>query len=150
EALHLRRLVEDLRTLSLADANALPLQVEDTALGELLQGVAGAFQAMAAQEGVALEVTVEPPGARLRLDPSRMRQVLSNLVTNALRHTPRGGRVELRGQQDAGGTTLLVRDTGGGIEPEALPYVFDRFYRADAARSDDQGSSGLGLAIARS
>ena len=150
EARHLQGLVEDLRVLSLADAGSLTLMVEATAVDELLQGAAAAFAAMATQAGVRLDVEGSVGLAPIDVDPHRMRQVLTNLVTNALHFSRAGGHVTLRAHQDAFATTLSVEDTGKGIDPETLPYVFDRFYRADASRNDGQGSSGLGLAIARS
>lgn len=150
EARHLQGLVEDLRVLSLADAGSLTLQVEATPVDELLQAAAAAFAGMAAQADVSLDVEGSVGLEPVDVDPHRMRQVLSNLVTNALHYSSKGGRVVLRAVQDASATTLRVEDSGTGIDPVTLPYVFDRFYKADASRNDGQGSSGLGLAIARS
>jgi two-component system sensor histidine kinase BaeS len=83
-------------------------------------------------------------------DPERMMQVLGNLVTNALRYTPSGGQVTLSAQRHGDAIALAVGDTGAGIAPDALPHVFDRFYRGDPARNQQDGESGLGLAIAKS
>jgi len=150
EARHLSRLVEDLRTLSLADAGMLTLMREETNVPELLSRVALAHRQQA-QEG-AIELVVQPEGGLppAELDPDRMEQVLRNLVQNALRHTPAGGQVTLSAEQHNGTLEMAVQDTGAGIAPEHLPHIFDRFYRADRARGDSEESSGLGLAIARS
>jgi len=146
----LRRLVEDLRTLSLADAGELPLQLHETDAGELLAQVRAAYAPQAERQGVTLAAEAAPGLPKIRVDPERMRQVLGNLIGNALRYTPAGGRISLSAGGEDGALLLSVADTGSGIEPEDLPYVFDRFYRGDRARSEGQGESGLGLPIARS
>lgn len=157
ETQKLGRLVDDLRLLTLADAGQLPLDMEVLDVHQLLADVRDAFALQAAEAGVTLRV--EAPGQALRplhADPQRLGQVLGNLVANALRHTPSGGRVTL-GAAPAGdgeepdGIEIWVADTGTGVPPEDLPRIFDRFWRADRARSHEEGAgSGLGLAIARS
>jgi signal transduction histidine kinase len=144
---HLQHLVGDLRTLSQADAGELALHKQPVAVDELLQHVQAAFAHRAEQRGVALEVqaAATPP---VLVDENRMTQVLSNLLSNALRYTPAGGRITLAAEARAGGVDLGVRDTGQGIPPADLPFVFNRFYRADKSRSDE-GESGLGLAIVK-
>ncbi len=149
EAVQLQRLVEDLRTLSLADAGRLPLQLEVVDAGDVLTAVRQAFAPIAEQAGVTLKVASDASPLPLRVDPSRLRQVLGNLVDNALKHTSPGGAVRLTGRRDGDGIALEVADDGAGIPQEALAHIFERFYRADAARSDGSGS-GLGLPIARS
>lgn len=148
QAQHLNRLIEDLRTLSLADAGQLSLTRRPVEPRGLLEHTALAYLPAAESRDVALTVEGEdvPP---VMIDPDRLLQVLGNLVSNALRHTPDGGRVSLSAARDNGQTLLRVRDTGPGIPADDLPHIFDRFYRGDKARSDD-GASGLGLAIARS
>jgi signal transduction histidine kinase len=151
EALQLSRLIEDLRTLSLADAGELSLALESTTSGELLAHAAAAHRAQAAEQRIALVVDVADDAPAMRVDPLRMDQVLTNLVSNALRYTPAGGTITLRAQSHAHGLRMSVSDTGPGIPPDALPHVFDRFFRAESSRrQDDGGASGLGLAIARS
>lgn len=142
----LSRLIDDLRTLSLAESGALELHREPTDLGVLAGEVVAAFRAQAEAAGVLLrsEVGLDLPLAEI--DPLRMREVLVNLTANSLRATPRGGQVRLTGALDPVGNVVLmaVEDTGRGIAPEDLPHVFDRFYRAGGS-----SGSGLGLAIAR-
>jgi signal transduction histidine kinase len=148
EAHHLQRLVEDLRTLSLADAGELAIYRTPEAPADLLERLAQAFQQQAEQQKVSLKLAVEPGLPNVNVDPERIEQVLANLVSNALRFTPQGGEIWLIGRQEAGAVALEVQDNGAGIDPEALPHVFERFYRGDDARQGD--SSGLGLAIAKS
>jgi signal transduction histidine kinase len=141
----LSRLIDDLRTLSLAESGALQLHREPTDIGILLEEAASAFRTSAERAGVTLRVTVADELPLLTVDPVRLREVLTNLIANALRHTPRGGDIHLRGEQTGPTVTLTVSDTGSGIPPEMLPHIFDRFYK-----SDQSNGSGLGLAIARS
>ena len=148
QAQQLNRLIEDLRTLSLADAGQLSLVRRPVEPRGLLEHTALAYLPTAESRGIALSVESEdaPP---VTVDPDRLLQVLGNLVGNALRHTPNGGRVALSAARDNGNVLLRVQDNGPGIPAADLPHIFDRFYRGDKARSDD-GASGLGLAIARS
>lgn len=150
EARHLQRLVEDLRTLSLVDAGELPLNRQLVSPQELLERIAAAYRHPAEQQNIVLETKAEPELPEIKVDPERMVQVLGNLVTNALRHTPAGGQITLSAKPEAHAVQLRVQDNGEGIPPEALQRIFDRFYRGDAARQQQNGESGLGLAIARS
>lgn len=140
------RLIDDLRTLSLAESGALKLQREELDLPALLGEVAASFAAEADARGVALRVEAAPGVPRVLADGVRIREVVSNLVSNALRYTPRGGSIALAARADAIRQTasVSVSDTGAGIAPDALEHIFDRFYK-----SGDSGGSGLGLAIAR-
>jgi signal transduction histidine kinase len=137
------RLLDDLRTLSLTDTGALRLHKQTTDAAELLDDVRYAFTPRAAEAGVTftLASTPLPP---LDIDPVRVRQVLENLLDNALRHTPRGGKIRVEVGREGSAALFRVADTGRGIPAEALPHVFDRFWK-----SADSGGSGLGLAIAR-
>ncbi|MGD8793520.1 MAG: ATP-binding protein, partial [Anaerolineae bacterium] len=150
EAAHLRRLIEDLRTLSLADAGELALMRQPTMPQELLARTAAAHLPHARQREVSLEVAAAHDLPAIEVDPERMAQVLGNLVRNALRHTPAQGRITLGAGQQNGEVLLTVGDTGAGIAPENLPRIFDRFYRSNQAREITEGESGLGLAIAKS
>ncbi len=149
EARHLSHLIDDLRFLSLADAGELPLQRRDVAPLDLLNRTAAAHQAAAEQKQIDLQVQVAPNLPDLHVDPERMAQVLGNLISNALRHTPAGGSVVLAAKRGTEGILLQVRDTGSGIAAADLPYIFHRFYRGDRSRQQN-GESGLGLAIAKS
>ncbi|MEV3893454.1 HAMP domain-containing sensor histidine kinase [Streptomyces anulatus] len=152
EAVLLQHIIDDLQDLAAADAGVLRLHPESVEIRELLSQVAAAHQARAENAGVTLAVTATAPGRALRADPVRLRQAVGNLVSNAVRHTPEGGRVTLRAyaHEEGDGTVLVeVADTGSGIPPEDLPHVFDRFWRAEKSRSRRTGGSGLGLAIVR-
>jgi signal transduction histidine kinase len=142
----LSRLIDDLRTLTLAESGALVLHRESTDLGVLAGEVVAAFRPQAEAAGVILRAEVADDVPLVDVDPLRIREVLTNLTSNALRHTPGGGSVRILVSLDAEGkrTVLSVADTGRGILPEDLPRVFDRFYK-----SDDSTGSGLGLAIAK-
>ncbi len=146
EALLLQQLVDDLQTLTLAEAGQLRLHREPLDLAALAQQVVTTHRAQAESAGVRLDVRAAavPP---LSLDPARMRQVLGNLIQNALRHTPEGGEVSVSVVQAGGAVEVVVADSGEGIEAQHLPHVFDRFYRADGSRSRATGGTGLGLAI---
>ena len=153
EAVLLQRLVDDMQTLSLAEAGRLPLAAVPLDLAALAEQVVGAFRLTAEVAGVALAGPAERPGLPpVDADPVRLRQVLANLVANALRHTPPGGQVTVRAAlagDGHGDVALTVADTGEGIAARHLPHVFERFWRADSSRTRDTGGSGLGLAICR-
>ena len=143
ETHQLERLVDDLRTLSLTDAGALELRREPIDLDALATEVTAGFQPQAANGGVTLSTDLENVDP-IPLDGRRVRQVISNLISNALRHTPSGGRVTVRVRRIGGALELEVSDSGGGMEPDAAARAFDRFWRAG-----DTGGAGLGLSIVR-
>jgi signal transduction histidine kinase len=150
ETRQLSRLVEDLRTLSLAEAGQLPLVKEPVDVAELLADVCTSFSGQAEAAGLDLRVEVDGNLPAVTGDVGRLDQVLGNLVANAVRHTPEGGSITLRAKPREGGVRILVRDTGEGIPAEDLPHIFDRFWKGDRSRTRSGGSgSGLGLAIAR-
>jgi signal transduction histidine kinase len=149
ETRRLQRLIGDLRLLSLADAGELRLQREPIAPRRLLDAVAAAYQPHAAQQQIAIEVEAADTLPAINVDRERMLQVFANIMSNALRHTPAGGRISLTAVQHGGEVQFTVADTGNGIAPEALPHIFERLYRADASRQIHDGGSGLGLSIAR-
>lgn len=146
---HMHRLINDLRQLSQAEAGQLPLQRQPVDLAGLAAEAAGLFAPLAAEQGVALTVDASDHLPALNLDRDRMRQVLSNLINNALRHTPSGGSVTVALRRAAGSVTLAVRDTGDGLTPDELATVFDRFVRGSSGQRRDRGGAGLGLAIVR-
>jgi two-component system sensor histidine kinase BaeS len=141
----LDRLIEDLRTLALEDAGELTLHREPTDPGALAKEGVAAFAGSAAEEGVTLKLDADSNLVPVALDPARIRQVLSNLISNALRYAPPGGEILVTVSHALdGGVRFAVRDTGAGISAEDLPHVFDRFHH-----SPDSHGSGLGLTIAR-
>ncbi len=144
----LERLVEDLRLLALADAGQLALHLESVDPARLLEDARASFAHQAEERQVDVRVEVEAV-PELTADPQRIAQVLGNLLSNALRHTPPGGVVTLAARAGPSEALFEVRDTGAGIAPEDLPRIFDRFYRADPSRTRSSGGAGLGLAIAR-
>jgi signal transduction histidine kinase len=145
----LARLVDDLRTLSLADSGQLSLQRREHDLAGVAERAIAAVAAQAQEKGVRLELAAEASLPPVTVDGDRIAQVLRNLLSNALRHTEAGGHVTVAARAEARRFVVEVADTGAGIPPEDLPHVFDRFYRADPSRSRATGGSGLGLAIAR-
>jgi two-component system sensor histidine kinase BaeS len=140
----LTKLVEDLRTLTLAEGGTLPLHKESTDLAILAQEAASAFTALASTTEVRLQVQMPADLPLVDVDPLRIQQVIGNLVANALRYAPQGSAVSIVGGACPDGVTVAVTDNGPGIAPELLPNLFERF-----TKSDDSRGSGLGLAIAR-
>jgi signal transduction histidine kinase len=140
----LERLIEDLRTVALAEAGSLSLARQPTDLAALADDAAAAFRAQATTDGVELVVTAGPDLPLVAIDAVRINQVLANLLANAIRHAPRGGRVGLAVRREGEVAVVDVNDTGPGIPPELMPRVFERF-----AKGAGSTGSGLGLAIAR-
>ncbi len=145
----LARLVEDLRTLANAEAGQIRLDPGPVDVAELAQRVAAMHHAGATARNVTVTLTAPATLPTLHADGQRLEQVLSNLLGNALRHTPAGGTVEVRLASTPQGLGIAVLDSGEGIPPEDLPLIFERFYRSDRSRSRETGGTGLGLAIAR-
>ena len=146
----LARLVDDLRTLSLAEAGELPLQRGAVDVADLLADALTSFSGQAEEVGVALHLEVVGDAPQIVTgDADRLDQVLGNLIANALRHTPDGGSVTLTAANEGVQLAIRVTDTGAGIPADDLPFVFDRFWRGDRARTHRDGTgSGLGLSIA--
>ena len=145
----LTRLAEDLAAVTRAESGELTLTLVSADPGDLLRQAHVAGAAHADTAGVGLRLELPPDLPAVLADVDRMAQVLANLVENALRHTPPGGRVTLAATHTDDTVTLSVTDTGSGIAAEHLPHVFERFYRADTARDRASGGSGIGLAIAK-
>ncbi|MFN0057870.1 MAG: sensor histidine kinase [Planctomycetota bacterium] len=144
----MRAVVEGLLTLARADANTLPLQLERCSLKSMADEIVRLLTPLAEVQRVA--IAVEPgEDVHLRADPNRLRELISNLVTNAIRYNRAGGRVVVRVRGAAAAAELAVEDTGIGIPPADLPHIFERFYRADKARTREHGGTGLGLAISK-
>ena len=150
EANRLGRLVEDLRTLSRADAGELVLVRRMANVKTLLNKVSMAHLPLTHEKNISLQVEISPDLPEIYVDRDRMAQVLDNLLNNAFRYTPKGGRITLYAERVTDGIEIRVQDTGPGISPEELTHVFDRFYRTDKSRQRMSGGSGLGLSIAKS
>ena len=148
---HLNRLVDDLRELSLAEANQLSLNCQEVDLARLVKETAAHFDHIAQEQDIQLTTALEEPLIHPGLDEHRMRQVLHNLLSNAFRHTPRGGRVTISAKhsEDERGLEISIADTGAGLSPEELPYIFQRFNRISGVSNMDQSRTGLGLAIVK-
>lgn len=151
----MQHLVSDLRMLSQADAGELPLQLQKLDPASLLEHAAELFQYTAQQRGVTLAVEADASPSMILVDEARMMQIFDNLISNALRYTPTGGKITLHAGpapaagSPAGHVRITIQDTGSGIAPEELPNVFNRFHRADKSRHTETGESGLGLAIVK-
>jgi signal transduction histidine kinase len=147
----LARLVNDLQTLSLAETGQLPLHPTPFLLADLLHDLTSSFSSQAASLGINLTSAIDDSTLEINADYDRLDQVLSNLVANAIRHTPRGGKISIEagaGNSEGRSVRIQIKDTGAGIVSEDLPFIFDRFWRGDKSRSD-RIHSGLGLAIVK-
>jgi two-component system sensor histidine kinase BaeS len=150
ETARLRRLVDDLNAVSRAEARQLDLHLAACQPDTLVTSAVQAAKAAYAAKDVALTMRLDPHLPQVAADPDRIGEVLANLLGNALRHTPAGGRVEVATTNPDGRVQLAVTDTGEGIPPELLERIFERFYRVDPARTHtDAGGSGIGLTITR-
>lgn len=135
----LTRLVDDLRTLAHTESGTLALQKEPTDLGILINDAVAAFAADAAERQVTLDVSVLPDLPLVDVDPLRIREVLTNLISNAMRHTPSGGRVAVGADAKADSVVLTISDTGAGIAAGDLPKIFDRCYKGSGSGGRDWG-----------
>jgi two-component system, OmpR family, sensor histidine kinase ResE len=149
ESLRMGRLVNELLDLARMEAGHIQLTVESVNLTTFMNRIIHKFQGLAKDKGINLNVELESEITSISFDPDRIEQVLTNLIDNAIRHTPKGGAVQLRVAPDALGTLVEVTDSGSGIPEEDLPFVFERFYKADKARTRGRAGTGLGLAIAK-
>jgi signal transduction histidine kinase len=150
ETLRLESIIGDLLDLARLEGGGAELQRSTVPIASLFSRAAERHAQALADKGVSLDTAIAPDAAAVDGDARRLEQAVQNLVANAVRHAPAGGRLELRSTRSAAGeVTLRVEDTGPGIAPEHLPHVFDRFYRADVARDQASGGSGLGLSIVR-
>jgi two-component system heavy metal sensor histidine kinase CusS len=150
EAVRLSDLIGDLLFLARAESPLTDLRCERVDVGELLGGVREYYEASAVDSGVSLSITDAGKLVVAELDRTLLQRAVGNLVSNALAHTPAGGSVVLGTNGDASAVRIEVSDNGAGIPAEALPKVFDRFFRVDSSRSKDSGGTGLGLAIVQS
>ncbi len=149
ETRRLERIVKDLLDLARYEHGSVMLQRRLFDIERLFENVAGRHEREAQTKGVAIRIHVDAHADQVVADPDRIEQAIENLVGNALRHTPAGGTITLSATQVNGVATLSVTDTGGGISPEHLPHVFERFYKVDTARAAESTGSGLGLSITK-
>ncbi|MGQ9909111.1 MAG: sensor histidine kinase [Candidatus Flexifilum sp.] len=149
QTIHLARLVDDLRVLTLAEARQLPLERTELDPAALVTGVIDAFAPLALDAGIALNASLEAGLPRLVADVTRLRQVLTNLLANALRHTPPGGTIRVSAVSLPGAVRISVYNSGSRLDAAEREHVFEPFWRAEAARERESGGSGLGLAISR-
>jgi signal transduction histidine kinase len=145
---HLRRLVGDMTTLTQAESGGLEMQLQPIEPANLIEYVRRTYEPIASQKGIEINVDLGENLPLINVDEGRMIQVLKNLVDNALRYTPAGGTIRISADMSED-VQIRVSDSGNGIDPEDLPFVFDRFYRADKNRTGNAGKMGLGLAICR-
>ena len=150
EATRLEHLVNDLRTLSLADAGELTISLQMIEPERLLQEIASLYQYQTQRKDIILGLDIASSVPAIEVDPGRITQVLTNILDNALRYTPEGGSILLSAKEVNGHVQLAVQDSGPGLKAEELGRIFNRFYRTDASRQREDGGSGLGLAIAKS
>jgi len=151
EAVRLEHLVNDLRILSLADAGELTMSLQLMEPERLLHEVASLYQYQTQRKNITLELDIPSPLSNIEVDPGRMTQVLTNILDNALRYAPDGGRITLSAKEVNDQIVLAIQDSGPGLKAEDLDRIFERFYRTDASRQrEEDGGSGLGLAIAKS
>lgn len=146
---HLIGLVNDLHELAQAEARQLPLNLEALDMTQVARETVALFEVLAAEQTVCLRSELAESPLFVRVDGVRIRQVLHNLLSNALLHTPSGGTITLCVQPAIGYIQITIHDTGAGIDPIHLPHLFERFYRADRGRSRTAGGAGLGLAIVK-
>jgi signal transduction histidine kinase len=149
QTLRLRRLADDISLVSRAEEQQLPLDLRPVNIGQVAATAVSAARPGYDAKGVKLTSEIAADLAELAADRERIAQVLAELLFNALRHTPPGGEVTVRARSSGSAVQITVTDTGEGLAAEHLPHIFERFYRADAARDRNHGGSGIGLAIAR-
>jgi len=145
----LSALIDDLFQMAQLDAGGIPLEIANSSLADLISDTLESFSELASRQGITLEGSAEANVDPVLMDTQRIGRVLNNLIGNALRHTPAGGKVEVRARRTNKGLEVTVCDTGEGIRPEDLPNIFESFYRGEKSRSRATGGAGLGLAIAR-
>jgi len=149
EAMQLSRLVEDLQELAQADAAQFSLNLQDVSLQDQAEQASRSLKAVAGDREVAIDISMPDDLPLVRADAGRLKQILSNLLQNAIMHTPAGGKSTLSATVDGSWIEVRVDDNGSGIAPEQLPHIFERFFRTDESRSRATGGSGLGLAIVK-
>jgi len=149
EADRLQRLVNDLQELSRVEAGAFQLKIQQVSINELIETVTQHLRSQFDEKGILLEANLAAGLPKVPADKDRILQVLTNLVGNALQYTPAGGKVVASAAQSKSEIVISITDTGIGISPDHLPFIFNRFYRTDKSRARASGGSGIGLTIAQ-
>ncbi|MDA1278611.1 MAG: ATP-binding protein [Chloroflexi bacterium] len=149
QTLHLANLIEDLRVLAVADAGALALNVSHGSPNQVIRDSVLSFNQRARDRDIDLSISESGEGTVLDFDETRLRQIVTNLIENALTYTPKHGRISVEIKGSDTGLKISVADSGNGISAEDLPRIFDQFYRADPSRNRATGGAGLGLTIVK-
>lgn len=149
ESLRMGRLVNELLDLARMESGHIQLTIEEVNLDSFINRIIRKFQGIAKDNEINISANISEEVTHFSFDPDRIEQVLTNLIDNAIRHTPKGGYVELTVIRNEKGIHMEVKDSGSGIPEEDLPFVFERFYKADKARTRGRSGTGLGLAIAK-
>ncbi|AOH55561.1 PAS domain-containing sensor histidine kinase [Peribacillus muralis] len=150
ESLRMGRLVNDLLDLAKLESGKMNLSYERVHISPYLKRITSKFAVLAKEKGISISMSLQDDDIDWHFDPDRIEQVLTNLIDNAIRHTPSGGNIDvIQRTSDRRGLVIDVRDSGSGIPEEDLPFVFERFYKADKARTRGRSGTGLGLAIAK-
>lgn len=150
ESLRMGRLVNDLLDLAKLESGKMNLSYEYVPISPYLKRITSKFSGLAKEKGITISASMQDDQIQWHFDPDRIEQVLTNLIDNAIRHTPPGGNIDvIQRTSDRRGLIIDVRDSGSGIPEEDLPFVFERFYKADKARTRGRSGTGLGLAIVK-
>ncbi|MBN1369131.1 MAG: HAMP domain-containing protein [Dehalococcoidaceae bacterium] len=149
QSILLTRLIQDLRDLSLAESGHLKLNLEKIDLNELINRLVSQYRVRADEKNISLLAETTGPAIELAADPVRIEQVITNLLANAIRHTPGGGTITVSTATGDKSVTISIKDTGEGINPADLPHIFERFYRSGGSRARSEGGTGLGLSIVK-
>jgi two-component system sensor histidine kinase ResE len=150
ESLRMGRLVNDLLDLAKLESGKMNLSYECVPISPYLKRITSKFSGLAKEKGITISASLQDNQIQWHFDPDRIEQVLTNLIDNAIRHTPPGGNIDvIQRTSDRRGLIIDVRDSGSGIPEEDLPFVFERFYKADKARTRGRSGTGLGLAIVK-
>jgi len=145
----LSNLIDDLFVMAQMDAGGLKMDFQQNSLGDLISDSLESFSELARRNSIKLTGSIEPGIDPVRFDNQRLFRAVSNLVSNAIRHTPKGGEISVCANNNRGNVEIIITDSGEGIFVEDLPFVFDRFYRSEKSRNRQTGGAGLGLAIAK-
>jgi signal transduction histidine kinase len=145
----LSNLIDDLFVMAQMDAGGLKMDIQQNSLGDLISDSLESFSELARRNSIKLTGSIEPGVDPVRFDNQHLSRAVSNLISNAIRHTPKGGEISICANNNRGNIEIIITDCGEGIFVEDLPFVFDRFYRSEKSRNRQTGGAGLGLAITK-